>query len=95
MKACWTTAAALALTTVAWITAPAAAGPTSSSLALKSYDAGSVESVRSRRSYRSHYASARRYYRGSRAYRGSTNRSYRGCTGDSSTDSAFPSWMCQ
>jgi len=77
---------------VALYAAPAGAVQPSAPLALKSADNQNVETVRWRHRYRGY--SARGAYAAAGRYRGYGERHRRGCSGEESTDAAFPSWKC-
>jgi hypothetical protein len=66
----------------------------SAPLALKSAQTQSVETVRWRHRYHSRWYGARGAYAAAGRYRGYGERHRRGCSGEESTDAAFPSWMC-
>ena len=74
---------------VALYAAPASAVQPSAPLALKSAQTQNVETVRWRHRSRAYGAYAR-----ATGYRGYGERRRRGCSGEESTDAAFPSWMC-
>src|SRR5215467_1027849 len=77
---------------VALYAAPAGAVQPSAPLALKSADSQNVETVRWRHRYRGF--SARGAYARAPGYNSYGVRHRRGCSGEESTDAAFPSWMC-
>ncbi len=79
---------------VALYAPPAGALQPSAPLALKSADTQSVETVRWRYRYHSRWFGARGAYASAGRYRSYGERRRRGCSGEESTDSAFPSWMC-
>jgi hypothetical protein len=79
---------------VALYAPPAGAVQPSAPLALKSAQTQSVETVRWRHRYHSRWFGARGAYAAAGRYRSYGERHRRGCSGEESTDAAFPSWMC-
>jgi hypothetical protein len=83
-----------AASAVALNAAPAGAVQPSAPLAFKSADTQNLETVRWRHRYHSRWYGARGAYAAAGRYRGYGERHRRGCTGEESTDAAFPSWKC-
>jgi hypothetical protein len=79
---------------VALYAAPAGAVQPSAPLALKSADTQNLETVRWRHRYYSRSFRARGAYAAAGRYRGYGERRRAGCTGEESTDAAYPSWKC-